>query len=250
MSWLYSQALVVEYLAGTYLDGEQSAPSSSTPTPQSFLSPDKMTAFSRLSRFGMTFAPLTDDLGEDVLTWFLAGFPVRTFQSQEKAKESLGSDPAFGGRCGESLAKLDPGSSLWKTRQLLLFEDSGECLEIWPDWGITQGTEFWAITPPAGVRKASASGLSLMRPIASDGLRHKFKLEHLIRNGHQDGNLSEQLARVHQVKLTPNAGEILMNWPLGWTDLKPLAMDRFLRWQNSHGKHSAELNEKGNDDEI
>jgi hypothetical protein len=236
MSWLYSQALVAEYSEGISLDGEQSALWNGTPTQRASWLPGKMTGACRLSRSGMTFRPLTDDLGEAALMSYLEAFPVRTFQSQEKAKESLGSDPAFGGRCGESLAKLDPGSSLWKTRQLLLFEDSGECLEIWPDWGITQGTECWAITPPAGVRKASASGLSLMRPTASDGLRHKFKLEHLIRKGHQDGNLSEQLARVHHVKLTPNAGEILMNWPRGWTDLKPLATDKFRQWRNSHGK--------------
>jgi site-specific DNA-cytosine methylase len=28
--------------------------------------------------------------------------------------------------------------------------------------------------------------------------------------------------------------EWLMGWPLGWTDLKPLAMDRFQSWQQQH----------------
>ena len=51
---------------------------------------DRMTDFSRLSRFGMTFGPLTDDLGADVLTWFLAGFPAKTSAQPEKAPESTG----------------------------------------------------------------------------------------------------------------------------------------------------------------
>lgn len=25
-----------------------------------------------------------------------------------------------------------------------------------------------------------------------------------------------------------------MGWPLGWTDLKPLEMDRFREWQQQH----------------
>jgi hypothetical protein len=251
MSWIISKALmadcenspyspepVEEYSEANSSDGGQSAPSNLSLTPQAFLSPDKMTAFSRLSRYGMTFAPLKEDLGAELLTSYLAAFPARTLAPLAKGQASKGGGLDSGGKWPESLARFDLDTSSWKTRQLLLFEDSGECLEIWPDWGITQGTECWAITPPAGVRKASASGLSLMRPIASDGLRHKFKLEHLIRKGHQDGNLSEQLARVHQVKLTPNAGEILMNWPQGWTDLKPLEMDKFRQWQDSHGKPS------------
>ena len=54
MSWLFSRALVEEYLGENYSDGEQCAPSSGNPTPQVYLPPDKMTAFSRPSRFGMT----------------------------------------------------------------------------------------------------------------------------------------------------------------------------------------------------
>jgi hypothetical protein len=81
----------------------------------------------------------------------------------------------------------------------------------------------------------SESGYSLMRPTASDGLRHKFKLSSLVRKGHQDGNLSEQLARVHQVKLTPLASEILMGFPETWTDSSPLEMHKWHTWQQQHG---------------
>jgi hypothetical protein len=41
-------------------------------------------------------------------------------------------------------------------------------------------------------------------------------------------------------KLNPTWVEWLMGWPLGWTDLKPLAMDKFLSWQQQHGVSSGE----------
>ena len=39
-------------------------------------------------------------------------------------------------------------------------------------------------------------------------------------------------------KLNPTWVEWLMNWPIEWTDLKPLGMDKFQQWLGSHGKHS------------
>ena len=35
-------------------------------------------------------------------------------------------------------------------------------------------------------------------------------------------------------KPSPQNFEYLMGWPSGWTDLKPLGMDKFLLWQQSH----------------
>jgi hypothetical protein len=36
-------------------------------------------------------------------------------------------------------------------------------------------------------------------------------------------------------QLNPMWVEWLMGWPLGWTDLKPLEMDRFQQWLEQHG---------------
>jgi hypothetical protein len=43
-------------------------------------------------------------------------------------------------------------------------------------------------------------------------------------------------------QLNPTWVEWLMGWPLGWTDLKPLATARFQQWQHSHGASSQENN--------
>jgi len=82
MSWLFSQALVGEYSEASSLDGEQSAQSNGSHTQQAYCAPDKMTAFSRLSRFGMTFKPLTATHGEALLMSYLAAFRAKTSQPQ------------------------------------------------------------------------------------------------------------------------------------------------------------------------
>jgi hypothetical protein len=82
MSWLFSQALVEEYLEDTSLDGEQSVPLSGNNTQLAYCAPDKMTAFSRLSQFGMMYKPLTESRGEELLMSYLAGFPAKTSQPQ------------------------------------------------------------------------------------------------------------------------------------------------------------------------
>jgi DNA (cytosine-5)-methyltransferase 1 len=47
-------------------------------------------------------------------------------------------------------------------------------------------------------------------------------------------------------RLNPMWVEWLMGWPLGWTDLKPLEMDRFQKWLDEHGSSSANhFEEKG-----
>jgi hypothetical protein len=38
--------------------------------------------------------------------------------------------------------------------------------------------------------------------------------------------------------LNPPCVEWLMGWPIGWTELRALAMDRFQQWLSSHGKSS------------
>jgi hypothetical protein len=80
MIWLFSQALVEDYSEGISLDGAQSAQSSGKPTQQAYCAPDKMTAFSRLSQFGMTYKPLTATHGEALLMSYLAAFHAKTSQ--------------------------------------------------------------------------------------------------------------------------------------------------------------------------
>ena len=52
-------------------------------------------------------------------------------------------------------------------------------------------------------------------------------------------NLVEEMQRRQEGiggQLNPDWVEWLMGWPIGWTDLKPLAMDKFQEWLRLHGK--------------
>ena len=168
MSWLFSRALVEEFSAATCLDGAQSALLSGNPMPLAFLPSDKMTAFSRPSRFGMTFAPLTATLGEAVLTWFLAGFHAKTSALPEKAQDWTENDPASGEKWRGWLAKYDPASSSWRTPQRSFIEDLDESSAILPNSGMTRGGLCWELPMLEPLTSATGSGLWVPTPIATE----------------------------------------------------------------------------------
>jgi len=143
MSWLYSRALVEEYLGDISLDGEQSVQSSGSSTPQAYCAPDKMTGFSRLSRFGMTFRPLTENLGEELLTLYLEDFRAKTFHPQEKAQELTVKPLECGEKWRGSFVKYSLNSCSWKTHQCSLLGDLDEFLGTWPRWGLMRDGECW-----------------------------------------------------------------------------------------------------------
>jgi hypothetical protein len=143
MSWLFSQVLVEEYLGDISLDGEQSVQLSGNPTPQAYCAPDKMTGFSRLSRFGMTFAPLMENLGEVLLTLFREGFRAKTSLLPEKEMGLMENDQECGTKWRGWLAKYDHITSLWKTPQCSLLEEELESLATLPKWGMTVNGLLW-----------------------------------------------------------------------------------------------------------
>jgi hypothetical protein len=159
MSWLFSQALVEEYLVDTSLVGEQSVQSNGKPTQQAYCAPDKMTGFSRLSRFGMTYKPLTETRGEELLTLFREAFPVRTFPSQAEAQGLTEKVPQCGITWRGWLAKFDPDSYSWKTAQCSFIEELGECLETFPASGMTRDGLLWEQTRSERPTKGIERGL-------------------------------------------------------------------------------------------
>ena len=199
MSWLFSRVLVEEYLGDTCSDGEPSVQSNGNPTQLAYLPPDRMTAFSRLSRFGMTFKPLTADLGRDVLTLYLEAFLVRTSQQPDEAPALRESDPECGVTWRESLARYDPDTSSWKTPQSSLLGDYTEFSETWPRWGSMQdGVSYQRQTL---VRHTRETEFGLWRtPQATEGMRGVYKskeaMDAHLNWGHQL-SLSNQVVHRH-----------------------------------------------------
>jgi hypothetical protein len=280
MSWLFSQALVEEYLGASFLDGEQSAPLNGKPTQQAYCAPDKMTDFSRLSRFGMTFKPLTESRGEELLTLFREDFLAKTLAPQEKAQELTENDQECGEKWHGLLARYDPDTHLWRTVQCSLLEDLNESLQTLPQWGMTVNGELYLL--PTLVQTTKEEEFGLWRTpdtgaggtsgLLKEGKSHRangqpiqIRLVDQVNNPHlwptpcstdykgsgKTGQLRDRLDYAvergatksktygeQQItgQLNPPFPEWLMGWPLGWTDLKPLEMDKSHYVQQQHGE--------------
>jgi hypothetical protein len=300
MSWLFSQALVEEYLAANSLDGEQSVQSNGKPIQQAYCAPDKMTDFSRLSRFGMTYKPLTESLGQELLTLFREDFHAKTSAQQEKAQELMESEVECGEKWHASFVKYDPDLFLWRTHQCSLLGDLDEFLETWPQWGLMRNGECWeqqtleqtirgigfgllpnndtffhtpcttGIDGGSNSRKALKKRL-LPTPDASQrgptkdynpqaksqsgrtlqSFAAKFPTpqasDHRDRGNMSNPSIQRRVAIGKQIMLSqsvhPTNGQLnptwvewLMGWPLGWTDLNQLEMDKSHYVQQQHGE--------------
>lgn len=164
MSYIFSQALVEEYLGASCSESAPFAPLSLNPTPQAYCSPDRMTAYSRLSRFGMTCAPLTDDRGAALLTWYLEASRARISARQEKEPVLMGSVPASGGKCTVLLARYDLNTSLWRTPQCSLLAGLDVFLGTWPRSGMMRNGWCWERTTWGPRTSENASGYLHMIP--------------------------------------------------------------------------------------
>ena len=237
MSWLFSQALVEEYLGENFLDGEQSAPLNGNPTQLAYCAPDKMTAFSRLSQFGMTYKPLTANLGQELLTLFREDFHAKTLAQQDAAQELMENEAECGEKWHASFTKYDPDLSLWKTHQCSLLGDLEEFLETWPDWGLMRNGECWEQQTLEPFIEETEFGLSLPTTGANEG---KGSSQKRYRNSpHFRGAKTSEALRTCEtdpIYLNPSFAELIMMWPVGWTDLKPLEMDKSLYAQQQHGE--------------
>lgn len=281
MSWLFSQALVEEFSAATSWGGAPSAPLSVMPTQHKFWRNDKTMESSKLSQFGLTCAVLTDDLGEALLTWFLADSRVRTYRLPGMALESLGLAPGSGSRWHELSVRYDLERSTWRTHLCLWEEDLPWSSVTLPKWGMTHAGVLLEQLISAPPISAIASGLwptpnclgyrsdgelkILARKLDSHeefmAMTHKAARSKRERSwptpvasaskgsspatlkrksgaDRSNDRLDHAVMATDGGQLNPEWVEWLMGWPIGWTALKPLGMDKFHEWQRQHSKSS------------
>jgi hypothetical protein len=230
-----------------------------------------MTDFSRLSRFGMTYKPLTEDRGEELLTLFRAGFRAKTYRQPEKAQELTESDQECGSTWRGWLAKYDPDTFSWRTAQCSLLEDLNESLATLPRSGMTRNGLLWELPMLEQTIRGTESGLLLPTPdtVNRDNKKVLFDKNAPSQSGRSlatyartfptpqasdcrdRGNMSNpsiqrraekgkqlnlsMVAHPTSGQLNPTWVEWLMGWPLGWTDLKPLETDKSHCVQQQHG---------------
>ena len=293
MSWHFLQGQEEASWEAPSLDGAPSALLNLMPTPEACCLPGSATGCLSLSPCGTTFAPSTADLGAGGLMLCQAGSHAKTLARPARAQDSTANAPVSGWKWPGSLAKYDPSSRSWKTRQCSLLGGLTEFSETWPRWGSMRDGEFSELTTLAPHTDVSEFGLwptprrtdadrggrgDLIQAVRGNTNSH-FKMwptpHGFSKDGKSNGPSGNELGRAvnqrpyptplardahnrsGQAKryleqgrvnlqdrnaadgirgsLNPTWVEWLMGWCQGWTDLKPLAMDRFRSWRQQHG---------------
>jgi hypothetical protein len=260
MSYIYSRALVEEYSEANCSDIDASALLNESHTPKPSWWHDKTMEPSRHSRFGMTYAPLTESLGEELLTWFVGGSLAKTSASQETGPDWTASGQGYGQKWRGLLAKYNPATHSLKTAQLSLLEDLTECCATLPRWGFMldgelypqpmlelctseKGYGYWP-TPTVcgnynrkGASATSGDGLATAVKMYPTPTRRDYRSEKCSQefkdsmDAHPRG---KTLPWVLGGLLNPDWTEWLMGWPIGQTALKPLETGRLAEWQQQH----------------
>jgi hypothetical protein len=192
----------------------------------------------------MTYKLLPENRGEELLTLYLAGFPAKTLAQQEKERDWTESDQACGKKWRVSLAKYNQDTHSWKTAQCSLLEDSISFLQTLPKWGLMQNGALYPL--PTLARTISEKEFGL-------GPNKNFMWPTPVVRDHKDTGTQEALLRAFNSRHSPGIAlivgaetggrlnpvftEWIMGWPLEWTGLKRLEMDKFQEWQQQHGNY-------------
>ena len=237
MGWVMSAALVrayensrcsqeraAEFSAATSSGGEPSAPLSGSHTPHAYLSSDRTTAFFRLSRFGMTFAPLTDDRGADVLMWCQAG--SRAKRTAQHLEDGLWLTIS-GRKCGGSWQMSLPGTYLPKTWPGERLTPQPTTLKRWVtrSGAVSYPRRTWVQTtfgPGIGYLHTPTTMANFCAPSMQK---------------HPGCRAWRQVFGA----VSPGAFEYLMAWPEGWTDLSPLETGKSLCVPPKRGESLQEI---------
>ena len=235
MSWHYLREREGESLEDICSGGEPLQPLKSKITHAEFYCNGKLMDSYLDSLSGMTFAPSMENHGQEKSTSSQVDFLAKTSLQSEKEMDLMAKDQDCGQKWQGSFVKWDPDTSSWKTHQCSLLGDLDEFLETWPQWGLMQDGECWELTLQDLTISETESGLlptvlatdwkggtTASRPdngkLRFDQWRDYVKLKHGMTYPH------------------PTHSELRMGWPTNWTDLKPLEMDKFLLWQQQHGR--------------
>lgn len=268
MSWHFSQALVEEFLQATSCkNGELFAPLKLTDMPETYCWRDRMTESLDLFQYGMTLQPSTENIGAELLTWFLAGFRALMSVSRGQCGDVLESLEIKAG-CGlntcESLMKCNQNSFGGRIRRNSKPKDLTKLFQRYPPVGMFVNGQLLELTISGYLTQENGFGFSLPTPTTrdwkdtpgmtmnrKDGKSRADRLPMLlflcVRSAgikwKQTTNTDAQTVSVKGLNVSiegreycPDLPEWLMGWPIGWTDLKPLAMDKFQSWLQQHGE--------------
>lgn len=234
MNYTFSQASEVASLVVTFLDTQLSQQLKSNPTAKQSSDNGKQTGYYLPSLFSETSESLTETSGEERSMSSLVGFPAPTSALPGGEQESKGNTLDSGPRCLGSFVRFNPDSYSWRTRQHSLFGGLEEFSGTWPQWGLMLNGECWELTSVDTTIEGNASGL-LPTPIATDwkgGTTSRRK-----DNGKERYDQWRDYVKLKYGMTYPHPthSEVRMGFPEGWSELKPLEMPKFQKWQQQCG---------------
>jgi hypothetical protein len=200
----------------------------------------------RCSRSGTTSEPSTATRGEGESMSSAEDSHVRTSASLARGPESTVNAPDSGERCRGSLAKYDPVSRSWRTRQRSLLGGLVEFSETWPRWGTMRDGVSSVRNVPGCITRGNESGFAhptITKTNISDveipENRLRISPAGWITKQSKKGTWGSinwfQWALLVGLIPFPTLAEYSMGWPVGWTDLQPLETAKFRQWLTSHG---------------
>lgn len=239
----YSQEQGEAFSLTSYLATIQSELVKSNPTQEMSYSQDKETDSCQPSQSGTMWQRSTDIPGEEQLMFFAEDSHVRTSVLRVKEQELRGSVRDYGRNMRDSLERCGLALSLPKTHLCFALGDLELSSKTWPRWGIMLDGECSELgmsvrhiketecgswpTPCTRDYKGTNAPEGLTR---KDGKSRMDQLPNAVAYG---GTQTPQKGT-----LNPSWVEWLMGWPIGWTDLKPLATDRHRSVQLWHSLFS------------
>ena len=338
MSYIYLQEREEVYSADSFSDIPAYVLSRLNLTAEKSCCKDSATECCPNSQSGTTLKHSTEEIGVGKLTLYAEASPAKTLVAQAKVPGLREREADCGASSPALLARYDPATRLWKTRQCSQDAGSGECLEIWPKWGTMRNGQCF-LRPTLELRTcASASGFwrtpecskggTISREALSriangnwkrpSGAVMQLRLQDQVReprlyptpncsglDGGSNSRKANKKRGIHQMfystptcrtskrsrrfqssspnmgeveeaelrkmyptpkcqdsraaltdrgkcnlgevvhggeltpqtreaRLNPNWVEWLMGWPIGWTDLRPSATDKYRLWQQQH----------------
>lgn len=218
MSWLFSRALVEACLPLRRLDSAPSALLSLMNTADAFLYSDKTMATCRMGfQYGMTFAPLTQPHGAATLISSLeASLAKHSAGQQQETTQPM----IFGQKCAGSWQMSLPGTSLPKMSAKLPLTMRQRTLSRW----VTKPKQF-PLVRQTWVQTTFGPGIGYLHTPTTKANYCAASM--------QKWPACRAWVQVFG-KVTPQAHEYLMGWPIGWTDLRPLETAKFQQWQSQH----------------
>lgn len=220
MSWHFSQALAEAYSQVRSLGGNQSAPLKLTGTDGAYSWQGRTTERCRFSRFGTTSGHSTALNGEAVLTWYREVSPARPIPRQLEAVTRL---MIFGRRCGESWQRQLPGTYLPRTSHARRSTPQPTTSKRW-------------VTAPAAFPFPRRTWVRTTFGDATGFLHTPTETANYMAPSMMKWSGCREFARVFGQPNPINA-EWLMDWPIGWTALAPLAKDKWQSWLQQHGAY-------------